>query len=245
MADPSNSLSKNDTEVLTRLFDPDSAHSSTCLVDPTHPPLPDIPYSLFIELQSLERAAISPLDTPSPSTESIHQAIKTLTSLIEVHPTYPSAYNNRAQATRLLVGDDLTTLPAAQSTLLSDLQTAIRYASPSPSEKAISRFQQLILSSAHTHLAHLLYRLSQSKSWPLPISTPNREAILAALPEGIRRKSKAELEEWALGEFEMGRRYGNEVAGEMARRMNPYARLCGGIVSEALGRETKGYEGSK
>ncbi len=41
----------------------------------------------------------------------------------------------------------------------------------------------------------------------------------------------------------MGGRYGNDVAREMAVRTNPYAKLCGNIVKEAMRGEMLGMTG--
>lgn len=50
-------------------------------------------------------------------------------------------------------------------------------------------------------------------------------------------------EERARRDFEEGGRWGSGVAREMAVRTNPYARLCGAIVKEALTREYMGQGG--
>ena len=57
------------------------------------------------------------------------------------------------------------------------------------------------------------------------------------LPSEIWGLDREALEDWASEDFEMGARYGNEVARGMARAMNPYARLCGAVVGEVLRRE--------
>lgn len=43
----------------------------------------------------------------------------------------------------------------------------------------------------------------------------------------------------------MGGRYGNEVAREMAKGTNPYAKLCGEIVREAMRAEMGGRGGER
>lgn len=50
-------------------------------------------------------------------------------------------------------------------------------------------------------------------------------------------KEPQRLEELASRDFFLGGRYGNRVAGELAVRTNPYAKMCGEIVRGAMGRE--------
>jgi len=47
-------------------------------------------------------------------------------------------------------------------------------------------------------------------------------------------------EEEVGGVFQVGARYGGEVAKVMAVKLNPVARLCGGIVKEAMRKEMEG-----
>lgn len=117
----------------------------------------------------------------------------------------------------------------------------------------VSPLQAKILASAYTHRGHLLWRLSKSTNPPPPaviqLQNSNSEPaaaiippspILTHLPESLRKASKETLEEMASRDFEQGGRYGNEVAREMAKRTNPYARLCGDIVREAMRGELLG-----
>ena len=52
-------------------------------------------------------------------------------------------------------------------------------------------------------------------------------------------KGKSELEEMASRDFASAARFGDEVAREMSVRTNPYAKMCGAIVKNAL-REERG-----
>lgn len=47
----------------------------------------------------------------------------------------------------------------------------------------------------------------------------------------------------AARDFDAGGRYGNPVAREMSVRTNPYAKLCGNIVREAMRREVEEFGG--
>ena len=54
---------------------------------------------------------------------------------------------------------------------------------------------------------------------------------------------KSELEEAASRDFAAAARYGDEVAREMSVRTNPYAKMCGAIVRNALKEEREGFRG--
>lgn len=54
-----------------------------------------------------------------------------------------------------------------------------------------------------------------------------------------RGKGKSELEEMASMDFASAARFGDEVAREMSVRTNPYAKMCGAIVKNALREERK------
>ena len=49
------------------------------------------------------------------------------------------------------------------------------------------------------------------------------------------------LEEMASYDFTLGGRYGNPVAKELAVRTNPYAKMCGAIVRDAMRAEIEGW----
>jgi len=63
------------------------------------------------------------------------------------------------------------------------------------------------------------------------------------LPDQLRNLSSEQLEEMASWGFQLGGRYGNPVAKQMAVRTNPYAKLCGAIVREAMREEMEGWRG--
>ncbi|KAI4187889.1 MAG: hypothetical protein L6R41_002509 [Letrouitia leprolyta] len=235
------SLSANDNQVLSKIFDPESTTPTTQRIDSSLPPLPHLSSSLLSTLQSQEHAAIASLNSLSPSSQIIQTAISALTTLITAHPTYPSAYNNRAQARRLLLSSSNAQRPnlELQTSILIDLNTAITLASPGTAQEAISPHRQLVLSAAHAHRADIIYRIASH--WPIPSSAPGREEFLAALPADVKvAREKTEVEEAAGNEFSVAGRYGSEVGREMGKMLNPYARLCGGIVGEVLGREISG-----
>jgi hypothetical protein len=48
------------------------------------------------------------------------------------------------------------------------------------------------------------------------------------------------LEEMASHDFFLGGRYGNKAAQQLAVQTNPYAKMCGAIVKEAMRKEVEG-----
>jgi hypothetical protein len=59
-------------------------------------------------------------------------------------------------------------------------------------------------------------------------------------PQRLRGLTSDQLEEMASQDFFFGGRYGNKVAQQLAVQTNPYAKMCGAIVKEALRKEVEG-----
>jgi hypothetical protein len=262
---PKANLSSNDSAVLQALFDAEyspSPASSAVHTDASLPPLPQIPLSELPNLQSRELEAIRPLQsseitanatstsqTTQPDRQTIENAIADLSCIISSQPDYASAYVNRAQALRLLIdfelaskreaGDvhtalDLSSAASNCAQLLDDLSRAISLLRPPLATSPVSPLQARILSNAHTHRAYLLYRASRSKP-----STNETEMApeLAILPAHLRSLGHERLEEMASWDFQQGGRYGNPVAKQLAVHTNPYAKMCGAIVRDAMKAE--------
>lgn len=232
MVAPTPALSSNDAKVLSALFDPESSPSASIKVVPQPPQsLPHIPDSLLPTLQAAERSAILPLNTQKPSLDDANAAIKALGELIEQHPTYASAYANRAQALRLRVEDEdrMFEDENADTTeaLLADLARAIELASPASPQDPLSPLQARLLATAHTHRGYLLLKAAKAAG----------EANLQSGPKELRGRDKDSLEEMASREFFLGGRYGDKTAKELAVRTNPYAKMCGAIVKQAMREE--------
>ena len=64
--------------------------------------------------------------------------------------------------------------------------------------------------------------------------------MMANVP-ALRELSSQGLEEAASHELALGGRYGNETARQLAVKTNPYAKLCGSIVREALTKEISDF----
>lgn len=226
------SLSSNDAKVLSALFDPESSPSASIKIVPEAPQsLPHISNSLLPSLQSAERTAILPLNTQSPSLEDANVAIKALSELIDQHPSYASAYTNRAQAMRLRIEDEERMFGPENSetagALFADLAKAIELASPALPQDPLSPLQARLLATAHTHRGYLLLKAARAAG----------EARLESGPKEVEGRDKDALEEMASREFSLGGRYGDKMAKEMAVRTNPYAKMCGAIVKQAMREE--------
>ncbi|KAL4873036.1 hypothetical protein BDV12DRAFT_161217 [Aspergillus spectabilis] len=245
-------LTTNDSAVLQALFDAESSPSSGVTIDQSLPQLPtylNISPKEHAYLQAREREIISTLSsTPNPPPETIQAAIKALNGLIETHPTYPSAYANRAQALRMLVEPtslehdtkSSTSLLSPEntnhlSTLLSDLNQAISLSSPPSLADPLSPFQARLLADTHTHRAYLLLKISRHLK-----TSNNNAAQIEYVPSRLRDLGPEGLEEMASRDFFFGGRYGNKVAQQMAVQTNPYAKMCGAIVKEAIRKEVEG-----
>ncbi|KAJ9609982.1 hypothetical protein H2200_006312 [Cladophialophora chaetospira] len=227
---PTSQLTKNDSSVLSALFDPESSLSSTVQVN-------DRSSTSSISakqrsLQERERIGLRSINQEQPSSEEIQQSISLLNTIIQDEPHYASAWNNRAQAYRLLITDeDFSKNPLLVAEIFADLAQAISLATPEKASTAVSSADAKVLASAHTHRGYLLLLASKSKGG---------RAMLSKIP-GLRGMSVDDFEEAASRDLAMGGRYGNETARQLAVKTNPYAKLCGSIVREALTKEIADY----
>lgn len=240
------SLSSNDSAVLQALFDAESSPSpasATAQTDSSLPELPHISPSDVSALRDREEKAISEIQSPeaSPSRTAIEQAISDLSDIIESHPKYAPAYLNRAQALRLLLdveetqpstGASSSSLPSPASTtaarLFGDLAQTISLLSPATPTSPVSPRQARLLANAYTHRAYILYKAAKD---------PDNAATRKLLPQTLQDISRDRIEEMASFDFQAGGRYGNPVAKQMAVHTNPYAKMCGAIVKDALKAE--------
>ncbi|KAL4970897.1 protein hmgX [Aspergillus stella-maris] len=242
-------LSTNDSAVLQALFDAESSPSSGVTIDPT---LPQLPTHLNISvkeqtlLQAREKEIIQPLASPSPDSqsapemESIRSAIQELDSLIEKNPAYPSAYANRAQTLRILLDSEQqqpSEKESTLSTLLSSLEKAITLLTPLSPTNPVSPYQARLLADTHTHRGYLLLKISRDLKSK---STTTTSTEIPGIPRKLAEAGPDALEEMASRDFFMGGRYGNKVAQQMAVQTNPYAKMCGAIVKEAMRKEVEG-----
>lgn len=243
-------LSTNDARVLSALFDPESSASTNTI---TITPQPST--TTESSLKAAEAAAIQPLNTATPSPSAIQTALEALTTILTSHPNHASAYANRAQALRLKMGDDALFDEGNEedaSLLFADLSRCIALSTPSSSTSSstsasaqtqkippqVTPSQAALLATTHTHRGYLLVKASLAAA--LQDSSTGR---LQHGPRELVGKSKEELEEWASAEFALGGRYGDRKARQAAVRTNPYAKMCGAIVREAMEKEMEEWNG--
>jgi len=231
------SLSSNDSAVLQALFDAESSPTSAITIDHALPPLPCIPADGIETLKAREVHAICQLQHDS-SREAIEGVIAELDAVITENPSYPSAHVNRAQALRMLAehgsdGESGLFSPAngdIATRLFADLDQAITLTKPSSPTSPISPLQARILADAHTHRGYLL--LKATKVEP--------EKRKQGGPVWLRHLENDQLEQMASMDFFSGGRYGNKAAQQLAVQTNPYAKMCGAIVREAMRKEIEG-----
>ena len=224
-------LSANDSRVLSALFDPEASPSGEIKVDSSSTALPNISSSECTTLQREHTAILAPLSSSSADTTQTKETLTALSAFISAHPAYGPAYVDRAQLTRLnLPTSDLftTTSETASRSLLSDLQQAVALTTPLSPADPISALQSRTLAAAHTHRGLLLLRIADlvSKEMPAP-----------GAPAEVTRMTSDEIEGLASQDFTLGGRYGNAIAKGLAVKTNPYAKMCGAIVKEAMREE--------
>ena len=192
--------------------------------------------ALNSKLQSIKRAeaaAIAPLAKGEPSKDVIEQAIAALDKILDEHKEYASAYNNRAQAQRLLLGDDLT--KEGTGKIWEDLKTCISLAKSLPEDQR----DEKLLGAGYTQRGVLL--LATAKS----LKTLDNQESRANLPDDLKTLGNeaspdgeaSEMEKEAEGAFKEGAKYGDEAAKMMVVHLNPMRKLCGQMVREALRRD--------
>lgn len=231
---PNTSLSANDRRILNALFDPETLPSSvaaaknTSAIDPNLPAHPTISSSELSTLETRQNELVR--EAASPETNSSERVLSEFNEIITQHPTYPSAYLNRAMLRRIKLETASSTsstsifdAPESElSALFSDLSQAIKLALPTSSAStAVSTYQARILRTAYSHRAYLYLKAAESGA-------------------SLKGKGKSELEELASSDFAAAARFGDEVAREMSVRTNPYAKMCGAIVRNALAQEKNG-----
>lgn len=255
MAIPTPPLSANDARILHALFDPETLPSSVAkskdaaAINPSLPAHPSIKDSRLESLERRQGELVKRINVAeqAKSIVEIQAVLKVLDSVLKEEPEYGSAYVNRAMAHRILLEHQHIAKPESEkgsksifdlpeellAPLFSDLAAAITsslpappsssLSSPSPSSSGpqapVSEHQARILRTAYSHRAYLYLKAAERGEW--------------------QGKSKSELEELASRDFGLAARYGDEKAREMSVRTNPYSKLCGAIVREALGEEIR------
>lgn len=254
-------LSRRDINVLEKIKDPEFDPSLAVLIDPTLPKDPHISdpeeyqsvsqqeRDIIMSIQKLELQHAKQQPDGAAGVDIVDEyrkCVSKLSQLIQHHPRYASAHNNRAQALRRLYGDSMLVADApknlqallrevddaerieAANTVLSDLDHAISLLTPTAPHSRLSPQVARTLSNAHTQRAAIY--LATSK-----LLLSKSVSVGADRPEA--RWSKLDFEEHASRDFAMGGRYGNEIAKGLAVSTNPTAKLCGQMVREAMKKE--------
>lgn len=258
-------LSRRDINVLQKIKDPEVDLSATVFVDPALPKDPHLSDPLVYEqtaqkerdiiweFQKLEAQQFTILSSQPPSAtfiENFRSCINKLSQIIEEHPDYASARNNRAQALRRLCSDSLLVgnTPQLRKALLqqldeterqkmalmilSDLDQAISLLTPKRGRLGMSQNASRTLAQAHTQRG-AIYHLTSKLMGQGTLS----------VPAGRREEkwTKLDFEEQASLDFAKGGLYGNEIAKGLAVGTNPTAKLCGQMVREAMKKEYGQY----
>ncbi|KAF2640486.1 hypothetical protein P280DRAFT_469249 [Massarina eburnea CBS 473.64] len=235
IATPNTTLSSNDARILNALFDPETLPSSiarskeSSIIKPTLPAHPTILPSDLDALETTQNDLIQKITTSSSKSE-IEEALRHEDEIMQQNPNYPSVYANRAMLRRMKLEagkskPDVSLFTASSEqdieALFRDLSRAIHLSLPSSAPTdSVSPYQARILRTAFSHRAYLYLKAAESGV-------------------ELKGKGKSELEELASGDFANAARYGDEVAREMSVRTNPYAKMCGAIVRNALAEERR------
>ncbi|QKX58605.1 uncharacterized protein TRUGW13939_05730 [Talaromyces rugulosus] len=265
---PAINLSSNDATVLQALFDAESSASSSTLakIDSFLPSFPSISdhNSTIRSIKQRELAIIRRIQnaTDNEKLSVVDEAITELGGLISEAPDYPPLYANRAQALRMHIQASSAAAAAATNSesdnsntednaifsvtyadiatrLWSDLTQAITLSTPAQQTSSVSPAQARLLSNAHTHRGYILLKAAKIRKDQNPEDTK----IGGGGPQQLRNiGTRDELEEMASRDFFQAGRYGNDVAREVSVQTNPYAKLCGTIVKEALRKEMEEFQ---
>src|SRR5262249_15646932 len=131
--------------------------------------------------QGRERNALSLINQENPETNNINLSISQLTAIIDSDPSYASAWNNRAQARRMLfIDEDLARNPQTVAEIFQDISQAISLATSAELTGAVSNLDARVLASAHTHRGYLILLASKSEVY---------RAMMAKVP-GLKELSR-------------------------------------------------------
>ncbi|KAL8403712.1 hypothetical protein RB594_008821 [Gaeumannomyces avenae] len=251
-------LSTRDMNVLEKIKDPEFDPAAIVRIEDSLPADPHIKdEAVYKALSAREREIVlrmheaeTQLEKNSSelaATETYKQSTALLGQLIEEHPDYASARNNRAQALRRLYGDSMLVSQPPETSprplvgdvaddervrqskiALEDLDKAILLLSPRSPWTPISAKAAKTLSLAHTQRAAIYHATSK-------LLAQNHTQIDHGRKESGWKT--LEFEAAASHDFAVGGRYGNEIAKGLAVSTNPTAKLCGQMVQEMMRKE--------
>ncbi|KAM0709070.1 hypothetical protein Q7P35_003106 [Cladosporium inversicolor] len=224
------SLSSRDNLVFQSLFDPEASSAPAAHKPPATGSLPHFTEDIFSAIEKREHSILQLLTNDEESKSVAESVIQKLSQLIDEFPQYASAYVNRAQASRLLIDvEDLFSSDRASESarILDDLSRGIELAASSESSGSASAHQRKVLATAYTHRGFLLLKVADM--------VKNGHAVHGL--NAPKSFNATVIEETASEDFARGGRYGNALGKQMAVRTNPYAKMCGAIVKDALQQE--------
>ncbi|GAM82491.1 hypothetical protein ANO11243_004710 [Dothideomycetidae sp. 11243] len=230
-------LSANDSRVLSALFDPESSPSGAVHIETNSTVLPGLSQKECDVLAAQEAAILQALDVARPSPSVLQDTHAAVSDLLARNTGYAPAYVDRAQITRMMLDTHMIFTQAQEThsrALLSDLQDAIRLASPAEPQDGVSAVQARVLAAAHTHRGLLLLKAADLRA--------RGEKVFGA-GEALNGMDSVEVESLASKDFFLGGRYGNKIAQQLSVKTNPYAKMCGAIVKEAMQKEIEEAEG--
>jgi hypothetical protein len=223
----STTLSSRDNLVLQNLFDSPlpAARASSGTVS-----LPHFIEPVFDAIRPREQDILRPLAGSQHDNVAVASVIQDLSKLIDEHPQYASAYVNRAQAARLLLPvESLFSFDHASESarIFNDLGRGIELASPQSPSGSTSPHQREVLAAAYTHRGFLLLKAADM--------VKNGQAVHGL--DILASSTATGIEEIASNDFARGGSYGDALGKQMAVKTNPYAKMCGAIVRDALQEE--------
>ena len=224
------SLSSRDNLVLQSLFDPEASSAPAAEKSAATTSLPHFTEHTFSAIEKREHGILQALANDQQGKLVVESVIQNLSKLIDEFPQYASAYVNRAQASRLLIDveDLFSSRHASESArIFNDLSRGIELATPSDSPDSTSAHQSKVLATAYTHRGFLL----------LKVADMVKNGRTVHVVGSLATSNAASIEEIASEDFARGGRYGNPLGKQMAVRTNPYAKMCGAIVKDALQQE--------
>ena len=223
-------LSSRDNLVLQSLFDPEASSTPAADKSPAATSLPHFKEHIFSTIEKCEHNILQPLANEQHSKSVVESVIQGLSQLIDEFPQYASAYINRAQASRLLIDvDDLFSSDHASGSarIFDDLGRGIELATPLDASGSASAHQSKVLATAYTHRGFLLLKVANM--------VKNGRTVYGV--SSLTTLKAANIEEIASEDIARGGRYGDALGKQMAVRTNPYAKMCGAIVKDALQQE--------
>ncbi|GAB7356940.1 hypothetical protein MBLNU459_g7785t1 [Dothideomycetes sp. NU459] len=230
-------LSSHDNSILKALFDPEASPSGAVQIDNNLRPLRHFTQDSFDSIRKEEQTIIRPLNGTSPSQDTVRAVIRDLDAFILRHPDFPSAHINRAQAARLLLSihDIFTPEYSRESAdIFQHLNQGIQLATPASPHEVVSTHQAKLLAAAHTHRGLLLLRAA---------NLAKSGQTVDGAGDYVRNASADQIEELASKDFFAGGRYGDKTAQQLSVKTNPYAKMCGAIVKEAITKEMEEARG--